>query len=170
MTQQALHIRTPLIQHIIRIPRLRKVDNPGRTINLSIHRLRSNKLADILLRLILSEVEELSQARHLDTGVVFCDDTDVVLDHALAKVLPALVSLLVGGLVSCSVEDVGAAEMGTEELGYFGPAHEFVDGEELEELRLKRDLAVAGITEDAVEEVGLFVVVWSEDHVVNDSL
>lgn len=170
MTQQALHVRTPLIQYIISISWLRKVDNPSRTINLSVHRLRSNQLADVFLGLIFGKIEQLGQARHLDTGIVLCDDPDIVLDHALAKILPALVSLLVGGLVRCGVEDIGAAEVRAEKLGDFGPAHEFVDGEELEKLSFERDLAVAGVTEDAVEEVRLFVVVGSEDYVVDDSL
>lgn len=170
VTQQALHISTPLIQHIIRIPRLREIDNPGWTIDLGIHRLSSNQLADVLLRLVFGEIKQLGEAGHLDTGIVFCDNTDVVLDDALAKVLPALVGFLVGGLARGGIEDIGAAEMGAKELRYFRPAHEFVNGEEFEELGFEGDLAVAGVSDDAVEEVGLFVVVGGKNNVVDDSL
>ncbi|KAG4435639.1 hypothetical protein IFR05_008886 [Cadophora sp. M221] len=57
----------------------------------------------------------------------------------------------VGGL-SCQriargdVEDVGSAEVGAAELGNFRPTHEFVDGEELEELRFEGHMRVAGIS------------------------
>lgn len=60
--------------------------------------------------------------------------------------------------------------MRTKQLGDFGPAHEFVDGEELEELGFEGDLGVARIAEDAVQEVGLLIVVGGEDHVVDNSL
>ena len=43
-------------------------------------------------------------------------------------------------------------------------------GEEFEELGFNRDLSVAGVGLDAVEEVGLLVVVRSEDNVVDDAL
>ena len=60
--------------------------------------------------------------------------------------------------------------MGTEFLGDDGPPHEFGDGEEFEELGFWRDEGVAGVGVDAVEEVGLFVVVGGEDHIVDYSL
>jgi hypothetical protein len=45
-----------------------------------------------------------------------------------------------------------------------------VNGEELEELGVEGDLVVSGIFVDAVEEVGLLVVVGGEDDIVDDSL
>jgi hypothetical protein len=45
-----------------------------------------------------------------------------------------------------------------------------VDSEELEELSIERNLEVSGIFVDAVEEVGLFVVVGGEYDIVDDSL
>ena len=169
-TKQALHVSAPLIQHIIRISRLGKVDNPGRSINLGIHRLGGNQLANVLLCLIFRQIEELSQARHLDASVVFRDDADIVLNNTLTKILPSLVGLWVGGLSGSGIEDVGAAEVRTKELGYFGPSHEFVNGEQFEELGLERNLLDAGVFVDSVEEVGLFVVVRGEDNIVDDSL
>lgn len=44
--------------------------------------------------------------------------------------------------------------MGTEFFGDNGPAHEFRDGEEFEELLFKGYQGVAGIRVDAVKEVG----------------
>lgn len=45
-----------------------------------------------------------------------------------------------------------------------------MDGEELEELGLDRNLSVAGVRLNAVKKVGLLIVVRSEDNVVNDAL
>ena len=60
--------------------------------------------------------------------------------------------------------------MRAEFLGDDGPAHEFGDGEEFEELGFGWDEGVAGVGLDAVEEVGLFVVVGREDNVEDYSL
>jgi hypothetical protein len=55
-------------------------------------------------------------------------------------------------------------------LRNFWPSHEFVNGEELEELGIKWYLGISGISVNAVEEVGLFVVVGGENDIVDDSL
>jgi hypothetical protein len=68
------------------------------------------------------------------------------------------------------IEDVGAAEVGTEYSGDFWPSHELVDGEESQELCIERDLRVTRVFVDAVEEVGLFVIVWCEYDIVDDPL
>lgn len=60
--------------------------------------------------------------------------------------------------------------MGTEFFGNNGPTHEFGNGEEFQELLFERDEGVAGIGIDALEEVGLFVIVGGEDYIVNNSL
>ena len=175
--QQTLHAPAPLIQHFIRIPDPLKTDDPGGSVDLGIHRLRRHQVADVLLRLHLAEVEQGAQPVHLDAGVVFRDHADVVLDHALAEVFPARVGFGVGGSlvgvgggVGGRFEDVGGAEVGAELLGHDGPAHEFGDREEFEEAGFGGDEGVAGIGVDAVEEVGLLVVVGGEEDVVYDSL
>lgn len=43
--------------------------------------------------------------------------------------------------------------MGTKDLRDFGPSHEFVNSEKLEELRIEGDLGVARIFVDTVEEI-----------------
>ena len=173
-SQQALHAPTPLIQHLVRIPHLGETDDPSRAVDLRVHRLRRHQLADVRLRFLLVEIEQLGEPAHLDARVVFGDDADVVFDDAFAEVLPALVGFGVGGVGGGGgggrVEDVGGAEVGAEFLGDDGPAHEFGDGEEFEELGFRGDEAVAGVGVDAVQEVGLFVVVGGEDDVVDDSL
>ena len=60
--------------------------------------------------------------------------------------------------------------MGAKALGDNGPAHQFRDGEGFQKLLLVRDKGVAGIGVDAVEEIGLFIVVGSEEYVVDHSL
>lgn len=109
---------------------------------------------------------------HLYAGVVFRNDADVVFDDALAEVLPARVSFrifLVRGRGGGG-EDVGGAEVVAEALGDDGPAHEFGDGEGLEQLLFVGDEGVAGVGMYAVEKVGLLVVVRCEENVVDDSL
>ena len=106
----------------------------------------------------------------MDSGIVFSDDPDVVLNDTLAQVLPALVCLCVGRLPWSRIEDVGAAEVRAEELSYLGPSHEFVDGKQLEQLRIEGDLGVAGVFVDAVQEIRLLVVIRREDNIVDDSL
>ena len=60
--------------------------------------------------------------------------------------------------------------MGAKALGNNGPAHQFRDGEGFQKLLLVRNKGVAGIGVDAVEEIGLFIVVGSEEDVVDHSL
>jgi hypothetical protein len=169
-TEQALHVSAPLIQHIICVSWLGEADDPGRSVNLGIHSFRCDQLADVLLCLILSQIEKLGQARHLDACVVFGNDTDVVLDDTLAEILPSLICLLVCRLALRDIEHISAAEVGTEQLGNFWPSHEFMYGEEFEELCVKRDLVDSGVFLYSVEEIGLFVVIGGEDDIVDNSL
>ena len=106
----------------------------------------------------------------MNASVVFRDDADIVLNDTLAKIFPSLVGLWIGGLSGSGIEDVGAAEVRTKELGYFGPSHEFVNGEQSEKLGLERNLLDSRVFVDSVEQVGLFVVVRGEDNIVDDSL
>ena len=103
----------------------------------------------------------------MDAGVVFGDDADVVLDDTLAEVAPAGVGFgIVGGNGGRGGEDIGGAEVRAEFLRHDRPAHEFGDGEEFEELGFGGNEAVAAVGLDAVEEIGLFVIVGGEDAVV----
>lgn len=89
-----------------------------------------------------------------------------MLDDALAEIHVAGVGFgIIGG--GGGVEDVGGAKVRAVLLGDDGPAHEFRDGEELEEGGFSRDEGVAAVEVDAVEEVGLFVVVGGENDVVD---
>lgn len=94
-TQQALHVVAPFVQNIISISWLGKADNLCGTINLGVDCLGGDKLADVLLSLILGEIEELSEALHLDASVILGDDTDIVLNNPLSQVLPSLMRLLI---------------------------------------------------------------------------
>ena len=60
--------------------------------------------------------------------------------------------------------------MGAKFFGDYGPTHEFRDGEEFEELLFQGHEGVAGVGVDAVQEVGLFIIVGGEDDVVDYSL
>ncbi len=167
--QQTPHAPAPLIEHLIRISRLRKSDNSSGPVNLGIHRLRRHQRADITLRLVLFQIQQLRQTVHLDARVVLGHDADVVFDDALAEILPACLGLGVFGVFGGG-EDVGGAEVGAEAVGDDGPAHDFGDGEGFEEFFFYGDEGVADVGVDAVEEVGLFVVVGGEEDVVDDSL
>ena len=92
-----------------------------------------------------------------------------MLDDALAEIEPTLVGFRVGrrgGRRGFGIEDVGGAEVGAKFLRDDGPAHEFGDGEEFEELGLCGDESVASIKMNAMEEVGLLVVVRGKDYIV----
>ena len=60
--------------------------------------------------------------------------------------------------------------MGAEALGDDGPAHELGDGKGFEQLLLVGDEGVSGVGVDAMEKVGLLVVVRGEEDVVDYSL
>lgn len=182
-SQQALHAPAPLIQHLIRLPRLRKHHHSIRPVNLRIHGFRGHEFRDVAFRFFFVEVEQLGEAREADAGVVFGDDADVVLDDAFAEVLVAGVGFGVvfevvggggggggGGVGGGGGEDVRGAEVGTVGFGDDGPAHEFGDGELFEETLFFGDEDIARVGVDPVEEVGLFVVVGGENDVVDYSL
>ena len=171
--QQALHAAAPLIQHLVRVSYFGETDHARRAIDLGVDGLGGDQLADVLLRLLLVQVKKLSQPGHLDARVVFGNDADVVLDDAFAQILPAGVGFGVeggGSVRGRGREDVGAAEVGAEAFRDDGPSHEFGNGEQFEEGGVRREEAVAGVGMDAVEEVGLLVVVRGEDYVVNYTL
>lgn len=168
--QQTLHTPTPLIQDIVRIPWLREAHDPGRAVDLRIHRLGGDQFADVFLRLVFLEIEKLCEPGHLDPRVVFRNHPNIVFNDPLSEILPSLGCFLVTRLMWLGVEDIGAAKMWSELLRYHRPPHDFVDGEEFEKLGFKSDLGVARFFLDAVEEIGLFVVVWCEDDVEDDSL
>ena len=168
--QQALHVVAPLVKDIISITRLSEANDARGPVNLSVDSLRRNQLANVLLRLVLSEVEELGKTAHLDAGVILGHDAHVVLDDSLSQILPSLVSLLVGRLAFFGVEDVGAAEMGAKLLGHLGPAHKLVNGEEFEKLGIEGNLGVSCVSENSLEEVVLLVIIRSENDKVDDSL
>ena len=69
-----------------------------------------------------------------------------------------------------SGEDISRAKVSAKSLGNDRPSHEFGNGECLEELLLIGDEGVAGVGVDAMEEIGLFVVVGGEEDVVDYSL
>jgi len=105
----------------------------------------------------------------LDAGIILSYHTNVMLDYTLPQILPAgerfRVLFVRGG-----VEDVCGAEVGAEALGDDGPAHEFGDGEGFDEVALLGDERIAGVGVDAVEEVGLFIVMGGEEDVEDYSL
>ncbi len=169
-TKQALHISTPFVQNIVCISGLREADNSGGSIDFGVNGLRSDQLADILLRLIFRQIEQLGQAWHLDAGIVFGDDTNIVLNDTLAEILPSLICLLVCRLALRRIEHICAAKVWPKQLGNFWPSHEFVNGEEFQQLCVEGDLVGSSVFLYAVEKVGLLVVVGSKDDIVDDSL
>lgn len=90
-------------------------------------------------------------------------------DNAFAQILPAGACFRINGSRG-GRENVSGTEVRTEFFGDDGPPHEFGYGEEFEELGLWGNESVAGISMDAVEEVGLLVVVRRKNDIVNYSL
>lgn len=166
--KQTLHVTAPLIQHIVRIARLSKVDQPRRTINLRMDGLRRYQLADVLLRLLLRQIEQLRQPAHLDARIVLRDDADVVLDHAFPQILPAAVGLVISSLTWLRTEDISLAELRAELLGHHGPAHQLVDRKQLDEAGFDGDSRQSGVLLHAVQEIRLFVVVGGKNNVIDN--
>ena len=111
----------------------------------------------------------MREAAHLDPGVVSSYNAHVVLDDTFPQVLPPDVSFGVGGGRGGG-KDVGGAEMRPEFFGNNRPAHEFGNGEQFQQLGFGRDQGIAGVGVDAVEEIGLLVIVRGKDNVINYSL
>ena len=168
--EQALHVEAPLVEDVVGVAGLREADDAGWPVDLGKHRLGRHQLADVLLRLVLGQVEQLGEAAHLDARVVLGDDADVVLDDALAQVLPPLKGLVFVVILCLVVEDVGAGQVGPEHAGDLGPPHELVDCEELQELGIVGHRRVARVLVDPVEEIVLLVVVGREDDEIDDAL
>ena len=168
--EQALHVPAPLVEDIVRVARLGEGDDAGWPVDLGVDGLRRHQLADVLLCLVLCQIQKLGQARDLDASVVLCDDADVVLNDTLAQVLPPLVCLVVFRLTLLCIEDIGIGQVRPELLRNHGPPHQLWDGEELDELCVLWDQRVACVALDAVDEIGLLVIVWCEDDEVDDAL
>lgn len=92
-----------------------------------------------------------------------------MLNDTFPQILPACERFWVF-FVRGGVEDVCGAEVGAEALGDDRPAHEFRDGEGFDEVAFFGDEGVAGVGVDAVEQVGLLVVVGGEEDVEDHSL
>ncbi|CRK22838.1 hypothetical protein BN1708_013510 [Verticillium longisporum] len=169
-TEKALHVAAPLVQDVIGVSGLGEADNARWSVNLGVDRLGGDQVTDVLLRFIFGQIQQLRETAHLDASVILGYNADVVLDYTLAKILPALVRLLIRRLTSLGVENVGLAEIRAEPLGHFGPPHKLMNCEELQNLLLDGHLGIARVTQDSVQEVMLLVVVGCEDDKVNDAL
>lgn len=152
-TKQALHITAPLVEHVVRIPGFGKVDQPRGSVDLGVDGLQRYKLADILLRLLLSQVQQLGQPAHLDTSVVLGHHAHVMLDDPLAQILPSPVGLVLSSLLGLGVEHIGATQMRAELLGHQRPAHQLGDGELLHQLGFLGNLRQSGVLLDAVQQI-----------------
>lgn len=131
VVQEALHVTAPFIQHVVRVTRLGKADQPSWAVNLGVNRLRCDQVANVLLGLFLSQVQKLRQTTHLDPCVVFGHHPHIVLDNTLPEVLPSSKRLVVGSRTRLSFKDVRLAQVRSELLRNHGPAHQFGDRKEL---------------------------------------
>ncbi len=93
-----------------------------------------------------------------------------MLNDPLPQILPSLVRLGICIRGWLGGEDIGSTERRSVLFGNKGPAHEFGTCEEFEEGSFFRDQGVAGIGIDAVEEVGLLVVVGRKDDIEDYAL
>lgn len=170
VAQQALHVGAPLVQDVICISGLREAYNTRRAIDLGVDSLGGDQLADVLLRLVLCEIQQLGEALGLDAGVVLGDHTDIVLDDSLAEIQPALVRLLIVRLTGLGVEDISFTQVRAKGLCDLWPAHELVNCEKLEKLCLLGDLADSGVLLDSVQQIVLLVVVRGKNDEVDNAL
>lgn len=139
-TQQTLHVAAPLVQNVIGIPGFGKVDQSRGSVNLSVDGLRCDQITNVLLRLFLSQIQQLGQTAHLNASVVLGYYTDIVLDNPLSQVFPPLVCLVLGRLLRLGIEHVCVAQVGAELLGNHRPAHQLGDGEQLQQARFLGNL------------------------------
>lgn len=168
--QEALHAPAPLVQHLVGVARLGETDHFGGPVDLGVDGFGGDELADVGFRFVFVQVEQLRQAAHLDARVVLGDDPDVVLDDALAEILPARMGFGVrGGDRGCG-EDVRVAKVAAEVFGNDRPPHEFGNGKELQKLCFRRGERIPGIGVNTVEKIGLFVVIWRENNVIDNPL
>lgn len=137
--EQTLHVAAPFIQHVVRITRFGEVDQSRGPVDLGVDRLQRNQLADVFLRLLLCQVQERCKTSHLDPRVVLGHHAHVVLDHPLPEVLPSSIGLVIDRLAGLSVEDIGAAEVGSKLARDIRPAHQFVSGKQLHKPRFLWD-------------------------------
>ena len=169
-TQETLHVEAPLVQNVVGIARLGEAHNPRRPVDFGINRLGCHQLADVLLRLVLSQIQQPRQPVHPDPCIVLGHHPYIVLNDPLAQVLPPLESHLVVGLALLGVEDLSVAEVGAEQLRDFGPPHQLVNSEELQQLSILGNRCVPRIFVNSVEKIVLLVVVGRKNDEVDNSL
>ena len=77
-TQQLLHVRTPIIHHILCTPRLPEVYNPSRSVYSCPDSTRHNQPRENFFGLLGGKIEEGGEAGQCNSGVVFGDDSNIL--------------------------------------------------------------------------------------------
>lgn len=165
--EQTAHVAAPLVEHVVRVARLGEVDDPRRTVDLGVYRLGRHQVADVPLRLVLVQVQELRQAPEFDPCVVLGHHAHVVLDDPLAQVLPALERVRIGR-IQLRVEDVRAAQLWAKVLHDLVPTHELVHREQLQQPSFDGNQGQPLVLLDTVQQVMLFVVIGRKHDIVDD--
>ncbi len=77
-TEKLLHVRTPVIHHILCAAFVTEVHDACWSVDTRPHRASHDESTECFFRLLGSEVEKGGQAHEGDAGIIFCDDSDVL--------------------------------------------------------------------------------------------
>jgi hypothetical protein len=77
-TKKLLHVRTPVIHHILCAALVTEIHDACWPVDTSPHRAGHDESTERFLGLLRSEVEKGGQAHEGDAGIIFCDHSDVL--------------------------------------------------------------------------------------------
>jgi len=77
--KKLLHVRTPVIHDILRATLVTEVHDACWPVYACPHRASHDESTKRFLCLLGSKVEKGGQARECDTGIIFCDDSDILM-------------------------------------------------------------------------------------------
>ena len=77
--KKLLHVRTPVVHDILRATLVTEVHDACWPVYACPHRASHDESTKRILCLLGGEVEKSSQARECDAGIIFCDDSDILM-------------------------------------------------------------------------------------------
>jgi hypothetical protein len=145
-TEKLLHVRTPVVHHILCAALVTEIYDPCWSVDTRPHRASHDQSTERILGLLRSEVEKGGQAHEGDAGIIFCDDSDVLwwamrterkssktqsymLYYPRVQVFPMFVIR----------KDFRFAQEWPEEIYDARPSHKFIGDEGLDQVTKKRE-------------------------------
>ena len=77
--EKLLHVRTPVIHDVLRAALVAEVHDACWPVDARPHRASHDESTERFLRLLGCEVEKGRQARECNAGIIFCDDSDILM-------------------------------------------------------------------------------------------